>query len=137
MTSHFFAGKHSAQFTKPTLGKCTHKHRSASEYACMFAMGELHDQTHLSNLKYYLHPWRVARLIIATDMLLTYSVSSYLACFVFFLGFSLFPCASIIIFLNRRVLRSEILRCLKKGKGASPSASKTLVRPKYHQSFIV
>lgn len=41
----FFAGKHSAQFTKPTLCKCTHKHRSASEYASMFVMGKLHDQT--------------------------------------------------------------------------------------------
>lgn len=48
--------------------------------------------------------------------------------FGFFLEFSLFLCASIDIFLNRSVLRSE---CLINGKGASPSASKALVRPNY------
>lgn len=49
---------------------------------------------------------------------------------------SLLICASIIIFLNRRDLRSELLQCLSKGKGASPSASKALVRPKYHPTYF-
>lgn len=53
-----------------------------------------------------------------------------------FLEFSLSVCASI-IFLNRRVLRSEILRCLTKGKGASPSAGETLVRPKRYPCCIL
>lgn len=110
---------------------------SASEIASMSAMGKLHDKTYLSSLKQHLQPRRIARFTMATDTLLTDSVSSYLIClFGFFPGvLSVFAQAS--LFFSTGGLRSEILRCLTKGKGASPSASKTLVRPKYHPCFIV
>lgn len=127
-----------AQRTKPAFCKRTHKHRSARENARMFASGKLQDQTYLSSQKYSLQPWRVARVILATDIERLSLLTFWICHFGFFLlEFSLPLCASIIIFLNRRVPRSEILRCLTKGKGASPSASKTLVRPKYHPCFII
>lgn len=112
-------------------------HRGASENASMSAMGKLHDKTYLPSLKQHLQPRRIARFTVATGTLLTDSVSSYLIClFGFFPGvLSVFAQAS--LFFSTGGLRSEILRCLTKGKGASPSASKTLVRPKYHPCFIV
>lgn len=131
MTYHFFAGKHSAQ-TSPLQA-----HAQASQ--------RQRERKHVRNER---TPWlntSVQSKVVfpaqtpngnqnAVEWLSWQSFNSPFWVFCC-LEFSRSFCASIIIFLNRRVLRSEVLRCLTKGKGASPSASKTLVRPKREPFF--
>lgn len=120
MTSHFFAGKHSAQITTPTLckRKRTHKHRSASENASMSAMGKLHDKTYQSSLKQHLQPWRTARFYNANWYTIDW-VSSYLICLFGFFPGVLSLRASIIIFLNRRVAQRNIAMTYKRERSIS------------------
>lgn len=107
---------------------------SASVAAQAYVVRKLHDQRYLSSQACYCHIWKIPILTVAIDM-------EWLAQLMFIVQLvisswsSLCLCASI-TFLNRSVLRSEIWQCPAKGKEASPSASKALVRPKHKPFFV-
>lgn len=129
MTSHFFAGKHSAQKANTLQSARASIAAPARSQACIQKENSW-DLTHLSSFKLFRQPRLTKQL---GKLLRNWAYSWFHFCV--FPGVLLSFCACIIIFLNRRLMRSELLRCFGKGKGASPSVSKALVRPK-HNPYI-
>lgn len=130
MTSHFFAGKHGAQICQ---AHARASQAPARTQACLLT-GEnsmiKRTPARPKALPAILEEKRDSRW----QLILNHSVCSRLICrfgFFFFLEFSLVSLRQHHYFSQQEgPAQRNLAMSYKKGKGASPSASKTLVRPK-------